>query len=420
MTTQSWHHRFLARTDLDYLLLGSPLRRPRVARVVVAMLLGTLAVASLALLGMLAGLRADILHVFVWGLGASSVGAIVPVAIIVFLDRRERESPWLYAIALLWGAVIATGLALPINTGILHAVADWVHSHPEVARALGPQAPMLIVVPIAGPVVEELTKGLGVLALFLLLHAEFDNMRDGFVYGALIGVGFTWIEAPLHAAQGYARLGVAPWGIEFGVRYALFGLAGHAMFTGIFGAFVGLARQTGRKWLRYAAPVIGLTLAIAAHTVNNAMALLAVAASSTAASAAAGAPVEPTDLTLVQVWFHASALQLVVFFPFFALLLFLLWRSGKWERRVIREELAEEVGVCVSPEEYAQIQRDRIFRTRRIAGLRRARSAALVNAQHELAFRKRRVRDRNAHPDTDPLVAAWRQEIARLRALGPD
>jgi hypothetical protein len=39
-----------------------------------------------------------------------------------------------------------------------------------------------------------------------------------------------------------------------------------------------------------------------------------------------------------------------------------------------------------------------------------------VNAQHELAFRKRRVRDAGGDPERDALVAGWRAEIGRLRA----
>jgi hypothetical protein len=39
-----------------------------------------------------------------------------------------------------------------------------------------------------------------------------------------------------------------------------------------------------------------------------------------------------------------------------------------------------------------------------------------VNAQHELAFRKRRVRDEGGDPEEDGLVAAWRASIEGLRA----
>jgi len=64
-----------------------------------------------------------------------------------------------------------------------------------------------------------------------------------------------------------------------------------------------------------------------------------------------------------------------------------------WERKVIREELADETGQdgAVTPREYLDIVADRIFRTRRIQMMRPRASAALVNAQHELALRWSRL-----------------------------
>ena len=87
-------------------------------------------------------------------------------------------------------------------------------------------------------------------------------MRDGLVYGALVGLGFTWFEAALYVVNVYAKFGVAAYGLQLGARYALFGLGGHAMFTALFGASLGLALQTRRKWLRILAPIAGLCLAI--------------------------------------------------------------------------------------------------------------------------------------------------------------
>jgi hypothetical protein len=58
-----------------------------------------------------------------------------------------------------------------------------------------------------------------------------------------------------------------------------------------------------------------------------------------------------------------------------------------------------------------------MLRTRRIDRTRPRASAALVNAQHELAFRKRRVRDEGKNPERDTLAAGWRDEIQRLRAV---
>lgn len=399
---------------LDTLLHGSPLRRPRIARVVVAVLVALVLLATLVVLAMLGGFAHDVRQVFLRGLVFSTIASLVPLGVLHFLDRRERESPWLMAIAVLWGAVIATGLALPLNVAILSATARWVEANPSVKDVLGAQAALLIGAPIAGPLVEEVTKGLGVLALFFLMRAEFDNVRDGFVYGALVGLGFTWFEAPLYVSQNFAQFGFAPWGLQFGARYALFGMSSHAMFTGLFGAFLGLARQTDTRWVRWTAPLAGLFLAIASHATNNVLGLLATWAETRAGNAPPQEPIAPPDVGLVQAWLTASLANLVVFLPFVLLLWFMIWRSGIHERQVIVEELAEEVGGPVSGEDYAAILADRTFRTRRIDRLDPKRSAALVNAQHELAFRKRRVRDRGGDVAADPLVLGWRSEIERL------
>ena len=54
---------------------------------------------------------------------------------------------------------------------------------------LGPDAAIMLAAPISAPIAEEIAKALGVLLIFWLLRAEFDNLRDGIVYGALVGSG---------------------------------------------------------------------------------------------------------------------------------------------------------------------------------------------------------------------------------------
>jgi RsiW-degrading membrane proteinase PrsW (M82 family) len=332
-----------------------------------------------------------------------------------FLDRRERESPWLFAIAFLWGGVIAAWVSLPINTIVLLSVDQWVTGNPQIREALGSEAGLLIGAPIAAPLVEETMKALGVLLLFVLLRAEFDNMRDGFIYGALVGLGFTWVEAALYVAQGQEQFGKAPWGQQLGARYALFGFAGHVLFTGLFGAFLGLARQMRNRWLGVLMPVIGLALAVAAQALNNALPLVVTLVQSAGGKPPPQRPEPPPDLGFFEAFAAASVMDLLVFLPFVALLAYLLYRSGRWEREVIHDELGGEAPDLVTADEHGQIERDGMFQTRRIDAERRQASAALVRLQHELAFRKRRVRDRGRDPDADPLVARWRAGIQRLR-----
>jgi hypothetical protein len=312
--------------------------------------------------------------------------------------------------------LIATALSLPFNTAFLSLVDRWLAQHPMLAVILGPDASLMLVAPISAPIVEELAKALGVVLLFWLLRPEFDNMRDGLIYGALVGLGFTWFEAALYVVNMYDKFGVPAFGLQLGVRYALFGLGGHAMFTAIFGASLGLALQTRRRWLRILAPILGLLLAMAAHVINNALPLFATLAKIGAGKLPSESEQIP-DVGFFQGFVTGSLIQLTIFVPFLLIMALAVWRSGVWERRVIREELAEEIGPTVTSNEYRAIIDDRMLRTRRIDPTNQRTSAALVNAQNELAFRKRRVREEGGNPELDELVAGWREDIRRLRSV---
>jgi len=402
-------------SPINRLILGSPLSRRRNAILVISILLAILTFATVQLLGIFTSFRSDAALVFLVALTASALLSIIPVSILWFLDRRERESPWAIAVALLWGGIIATGLSAPLNSQIIGQIAGWVAENPLLQETLGPQAALLIGAPIAGPLVEETIKGIGILALLIFLSAEFDNMRDGFIYGALVGIGFNWLESALYVAQSYAEFGFAPWGLQLGGRFALFGLSGHTLYSGILGIFLGLMLQTTRNWVGWVSIFLGWFLAVLAHALNNSLGLffaIAASASGIRPPAASGPPPNPAFL---EVWFQKSILDLLLYAPFILLLIVMLWRSGVWERRVIREELLDEVGKTVTPEEYDAIRQDGIFRTRRIPNLSKHLSDQLVKAQHELAFRKRRVRKLGLNLDTDPLVQCWRSEVMQLR-----
>lgn len=410
-------------TDIARILYGSPLSRPKNA-IFAVIILATLLVLSLYSLfrNYFSALSSADVQVFVISQVAVLLMTLLPLAILWFLDRREPESRWLYLIAVLWGAVIASGMAIPINRIIIFKiVGDFVALHPDIKAVLGEDAVMTLGAPLAGPLVEETVKGLGVLLLFWLFRSEFDNVRDGFIFGALVGIGFNLSETPLYITHGFDSPGDIPLFHEIASRFGVFGLSGHALYTGMFGMGLGLARQTTRRWLRVAAPVGGWLLGFSAHFLNNMKAMVIALIIyfqtgkpvSDAPAAATGAPaaVEP----FLSQWAMQSATELVMFFPFFLIVGVMLWQSGIWERNVIREQLADEQEPVITPEEYEAVKRDRIFRTRRIPEYDRRTSAAIVKAQDELAFRKWRVQHQGQDVGTDTLVASWREELLRLR-----
>jgi RsiW-degrading membrane proteinase PrsW (M82 family) len=345
--------------------------------------------------------------------------SMLPILILWFLDRRERESPYGFAAAFLWGGLIATTVALPFNTAAIMAVTEWLEQFPELGARLGPDAAMMIGAPLSAPIVEETTKGLGIVLLFWLLRGEFDNVRDGFIYGALIGAGFNWFESALYVQQNFVEFGTAPYGFQIGTRFAWLGLAGHALFSGMFGAGLGLARATSKLWLRSLAPAAGFVLAVLGHAWNNSLPLFFALAAAKTGEAAPTEALAPPSVGVWEAMLAASISNLVVFLPFALLLAAILYRSGQAERRVIIDELDAEVGTSVTESEYSAIRTDRILRTRRVDRRHPQVSSALVNAQNELAFRKRRLRDRGFDPALDGLVEQRRAQIAALRQQLP-
>lgn len=188
---------------------------------------------------------------------------IVPVVLVVrWLDLYEREPPSLMVGAFLWGAVIAIPFSA-FSNGVWGVV---------VTRLGGAELSAYWSAALTAPFVEEIYKYLGLLVLLLIARAEWDDLMDGFVYGALVGLGFSVVED-----VGYFMINfggdVSGVLLGFFVRVIASGLYGHVLYTGLAG--VGLAyfvthrfdQPLGRRLL-----VAGglLALAIGAHFFWNA------------------------------------------------------------------------------------------------------------------------------------------------------
>ena len=230
-----------------------------IARVVAALLLVACAGVVLA---------ATVLSVGPVGLVVGAGLAVLPVvpvlATLLWLDRYEPEPTTQLLLAFAWGAVVATLVALVVNTTFDRVVAGSVQGGDLVGAV------------VVAPVVEETMKGLGVVALLLWRRGRFDGVVDGIVYAGTVGVGFAMVENVLYL--GSALLDGGPGGlvITFVVRCVVSPFA-HPLFTMATGVGIGLAVTSRSPVVKVLAPLGGWLVAMALHATWNASASLSLA-----------------------------------------------------------------------------------------------------------------------------------------------
>ena len=145
-------------------------------------------------------------------------------------------------LSLVSGALISEGLSLTVWPGF--ATSEW-----------GPYLGAVLIAPLT----EEPSKAL-ILAP-LLFTRQFDNMTDGFVYGAASGLGFGMVENFLYFSV--TTESVETWLVTVFIR-TLFSATGHAVVTSIVGACLGFAAFRGPLVIALSLGV-GLFAAMVAH-----------------------------------------------------------------------------------------------------------------------------------------------------------
>jgi RsiW-degrading membrane proteinase PrsW (M82 family) len=183
---------------------------------------------------------------------------IVPVLLVIrWLDAYEREPRSMMAGAFLWGFLVA-----PLFAGFANDLWGIV-----IAKLGGADFAADWSAALTAPVNEEIYKYLGLAVLYLIARTEFDDLLDGFVYGALIGLGFAVAEDLMYFIFNFGgSIDAVVQG--FYLRVVLSGLYGHVTFTGIAG--IGFAyfvtRRFDRSLIRRLAVAGGLLLlAMFAH-----------------------------------------------------------------------------------------------------------------------------------------------------------
>jgi protease PrsW len=318
----------------------------------------------------------------------------LPVFLVVYvLDLYEREPPSLLAAATLWGAVAATTLAAIANGG-------W---GLVVARVGGPEFAARWTAALTAPFVEETLKGVGVVLIVLIARDEVDDMLDGFVYGALCGLGFAIVEDVFYFMGVF---GGQPAGVlrGFFLRVVASGLYSHVLYTGLVGMGIGyvVSRRSGTSLARRLLVCTGLGgAAVLGHFLWNSPLL----------DLYPSQPWSAGDWPMVFVATAVKGLPLLIF----VVLAVRLARDR--ERRWFEGVLTTEVGLDgISAEELRVLSSPRLRRAARREMRRRAgaRAAALLRRLQREQLNLAVARSSAAGPD-DPAVVRQRAYCRSLR-----
>jgi protease PrsW len=229
---------------------------------------------------------------------------------IYWLDRYEKEPKLLLGGVFLWGAVVAAGGAFIINTVL--GLGMYVFTGDEFITEMTTGS-------IIAPFVEEGLKGLAVLLVFLAFRHEFDSILDGFVYAAMVALGFAATENAYYIyTYGWLEGGYTGMLFLVFVRVVLVGWQ-HPFYTAFIGIALAVTRLSRHTIVKLIAPLVGFSLAVFAHAFHNTLAGL---------SSGVGGLIFGTALD----WMGWFFMLLVV--------LWAVWREGVYIRDLLREEVA--------------------------------------------------------------------------------
>mgnify|MGYP002883052584 CR=1 FL=1 len=184
----------------------------------------------------------------------ATIPMITFLAVVWWLDRYDREPVWLVLITFMWGAVGA----------IIGALVTGIPSSFLLKLAIGTGAANTLSPVIIAPLTEEPLKAL---ILFLVIRSKhFDNVTDGFVYGAAAGLGFGMTENFLYFAS-VIQGGFGIW-LQTVIIRTLFSAVMHATATATVGAALGYARFRPIP-LQGAIVIGGFSIAIGMHALWN-------------------------------------------------------------------------------------------------------------------------------------------------------
>ena len=174
-----------------------------------------------------------------------------PVLILIcfWLDRYEPEPARYRLAALGWGAVAAVALSFVAEALVfgLPGTNEFVDTDRSCAIRRG----------VRQRLVSRRDRGLP--------PSEMHGLLDGIIYGALVGIGFAFVEDIVYYLQ---SLQSGQLGATFFLR-GIMGPFAHPLFTAATGIGIGIAVSTRRPAVRVLAPILGFLAAVVMHAIWN-------------------------------------------------------------------------------------------------------------------------------------------------------
>ncbi|MBS1789377.1 MAG: PrsW family intramembrane metalloprotease [Acidobacteria bacterium] len=228
--------------------------------------------------------------------------AFIPAAfylgVFLWLDRYDPEPVRTLAFAFAWGAVVAIFVSSVFNEAFKHAFGDFLTGV------------------ISAPMIEEGSKGAGVVLIALLFKHDFDSVLDGIVYAGVVALGFATMENVDYYGDSLMNGGTNSLVGTFIVRGILSPFS-HVLFTSMTGIGCGIARETYNPVLKFAAPLLGYAGAMTLHALWNVLA----------------------SFSLGVFYFGYLFLEMPLFIGFVCVIVMMLRR----EARILRHTLSQEV-----------------------------------------------------------------------------
>ncbi|GIF12782.1 PrsW family glutamic-type intramembrane protease [Actinoplanes teichomyceticus] len=177
--------------------------------------------------------------------------------------QRWRRSPWWLAAAVFgWGAVIAAGFGVVMNSTLQLASISYYAAPGRLGQALHWSSATTFV---SAGTMEELGKGAAVGLAYLLFRRHLDGVVAGLVLGGLTGLGFNLTETVLFmTADGGAGAGLHYW-----IRQSFALLGAHTAFSAVVGAGFGLATALGSRRRRVLVVAAGYLAAAGVHFADD-------------------------------------------------------------------------------------------------------------------------------------------------------